>query len=194
MENNCSISGRFISLMPAVQDNVVERMTGVHLNSIERVFTELHEPPCPNKIKDIEGKTIGDILHMFWLEFKYFQHNTGPFDKETRWLTNNVLVGKSHVWHGFYSLPYTGVLGFIDCIVCSKPLGIGIYGNIWGGFNNIKTGRRSLLGGESTKKCSVFYNTEKIHDAKINKNIMEILMKKSQMQCLVMMILSRFTY
>ena len=64
-----------------MQDNVVERLTGVHCDAIERVVTKLHEPTCPNKSKEIEGKTIGDILHMFWLEFNDFQHNTRPFDK-----------------------------------------------------------------------------------------------------------------
>ena len=83
--------------MPAVQDNVVERMTGVHRDDIERVVKKLHGPPCPNKSKEIEGESIGDILHMFWLEFKDFQHKTGPFDKEARWLTKTALLGKSPV-------------------------------------------------------------------------------------------------
>ena len=68
--------------MHGVQDDVVDCMTGVHRDAIERVFTKLHEPPCPNKSKKIEGKTIGDILHMFWLEFNDFQNKTGTFDKE----------------------------------------------------------------------------------------------------------------
>ena len=112
--------------MPAVRDDAVERMTGVHRDAIERVVTKLHEPPSPNKSNEIGGKTIRDILHMFWLEFKDFQHKTGPFDKEARRLTNTAFVGKSHVWHEFYYLPYTGFLGFIACRVCSKPLGIGL--------------------------------------------------------------------
>ena len=110
---------------------------------------------------------------MFWLDFKDFQHKTGPFDKESRWLINTELVGKSHVWNEFYSLPYTGVLGFIACRVCSKPLGIGPFERSWGDVNNIKTGKRSHLGGESTKKRSVLYTTANIHDTRINRNIME---------------------
>ena len=70
--------------MPAVRDNVVERMTGVHHDTIGRVVTKLHETPCHKKSKEIKGKTIGDIMNIFWLEFKDFQHKIGPVDKETR--------------------------------------------------------------------------------------------------------------
>ena len=41
--------------MPAMRDNVVEFMTGVHCDAIDRVVTKLYEPPCPNKSKEIEG-------------------------------------------------------------------------------------------------------------------------------------------
>ena len=67
--------------MYAVRDDVVDLMTGVHRDSIKRVVTKLHKPLCPKKIKEIEFKTISDILHMFCLEFNYFQRKTGPFDK-----------------------------------------------------------------------------------------------------------------
>ena len=87
VEHNYSISGWDLSVMPAVQENIVEDMTGVHHDTIERIVTKLHEPPCPKKSKEIRGKTIGDIMHIFWLEFKDFQHKIGPFDKEARWLT-----------------------------------------------------------------------------------------------------------
>ena len=72
-----------------------------------------------------------------------------------------------------YYLPYTGVLGFIACRVCSKPLVIVTCDRRWGDVKNTKTGKRSKLGGESTNKRSVFYTTTKIHDARINRNITE---------------------
>ena len=81
-------------------------------------------------------------MHMFWLEFKYFQHKTGPFDKYARWFTKTVLVGKYNIWHELYYLPYMGVLGFIAGRVCSKPLGIGTYDRSWGDVKNIKIGKR----------------------------------------------------
>ena len=110
---------------------------------------------------------------MFWLEFKYFQHKTWPFDKEAGQLTNTESLRKSHVWNEFYSLPYTGVLGFIYCRVSYKTLGIGPCEKSWGNLNNTKTGKRSQLGGESTNKRLVFNNTANIHDARIIRNIME---------------------
>ena len=67
--------------MPAVRDNVVERMTGVHRDAIDCVVTKLHEHPCPNKSKEIKGKTIGDILNMFWLEFNIFSTKQGSLIK-----------------------------------------------------------------------------------------------------------------
>ena len=72
-----------------------------------------------------------------------------------------------------FSLPYTGVLGFIACKVFSKTLELGPCERSWGGIKNIKTGKRSHLGGESTNKHSVLYTTANIHDARINRNIME---------------------
>ena len=53
--HNYSIYGWDLILMPAMRDNVVEFMTGVHCDAIDRVVTKLYEPPCPNKSKEIEG-------------------------------------------------------------------------------------------------------------------------------------------
>ena len=80
-ENNYYISVWDLSVMPAVLDDVVEPMTVVHCDYLYCVVTNIYEPNCPNKSKEIKGKTICDILHMFWLDFKGFQHKTGPFDK-----------------------------------------------------------------------------------------------------------------
>ena len=52
-------------------------------------------------------------------------------------------------------------------------MGIGPCERSWGDVKNIKTGERSLLGGESAKKRSVFYTTANIHNGRINRNIME---------------------
>ena len=50
---------------------------------------------------------------------------------------------------------------------------IGLCERSWVDVKNIKIGKRSHLGGESTDKISVLYNTANIHDARINRNIME---------------------
>ena len=67
LEHDYSIAGWALRVMPAVRGNVVEHMTGVHCDAIERVVTKMHEPPCTIKSKEIEGKTISDILEIFWL-------------------------------------------------------------------------------------------------------------------------------
>ena len=97
VEHDYSISGLALSVMPAVLDDFVELITGVQYDAIKRVITKLHEPPCPNERNEIQVKTIGDIVHMLWLEYKDFQYKTGTFDKESIWFTNTVLVGKYHV-------------------------------------------------------------------------------------------------
>ena len=88
-------------------------------------------------------------------------------------MTNTESLRKSHVWNEFYSLPYTGVLGFIYCRVSYKTLGIGPCEKSWGNLNNTKTGKRSQLGGESTNKRSFFNTIANIHDSGINRNIIE---------------------
>ena len=51
VEHDYSIVGWDIIVMPAVRDDVVEHITGVNRDDIERVVTKLHEPPWPNKSK-----------------------------------------------------------------------------------------------------------------------------------------------
>ena len=119
LEHDYSITGWALSVMPAVQADVVEQLIGTHRDAITLVIIKLYEPPCPNRSNEIKGKIIGDIKHMFWLEFKDFQQKTGPFGKKDRWLISTALKGSSHVWYELFSLPYTGVLGFVACRVYS---------------------------------------------------------------------------
>ena len=51
MEYDYSIDGWALSVIPAVRDDAMERMTAVHRDFIESIVTKLHEPPCTNKIK-----------------------------------------------------------------------------------------------------------------------------------------------
>ena len=57
--------------MPEVWDDVEERLIGYHCDAIERGISKLHKPLCPNKIKKIQGKEMGEILPIFWLEYKH---------------------------------------------------------------------------------------------------------------------------
>ena len=89
---------------------------------------------------------MGEIIQMFWLEFKHFQKKTGSFKKQPRWLTSAALTGSSHMCHELYSIAYTKVLGFVTCINTYKPLGIGAYERSWGDVNHIRIGKISHMG------------------------------------------------
>ena len=106
------------------------------------------------------------------MEFKHFHKNTEPLHKQPRWLTRDALTGSSHIWHDLYLLAYTEVLGFVACRTTSKPLGIGACERSWGDVKHIKTGKRSYMVEESTKKRAVLYTTANIHKARIRRNIM----------------------
>ena len=173
IEHDYAVLGWVLSVMPDVRADVAERLNGDHRIAIERVITRLHLPPCPNKNKTIKDKDIGDIIHIFWKEFKHFQNKTGPFQNQARWVTQDALRGNSHVWHEMYSIPYTDVLGFVGARGCSKVLGIGACERSWSDVKHIKVGKRANLGGESTEKRSVLYTTAKINEARIKRNIME---------------------
>ena len=127
-----AITGWSISVMHEVRANVEGCLTGYHSDAIKRVVSKLHEPPCPKKSNKIQGKTMGEILHTLWLDFKHFQKKTGPLHKNPRWLTSSALTGSSHIWHELYLLAYTEVLGSVSCRTTSKPLGIVAYERIWG--------------------------------------------------------------
>ena len=115
---------------------------------------------------------MGEILHIFWLEFKNFQKKIGLFDRQLRWLTSAALTGSSHIWHALYLLAYTEVLGFVACRTTSKPLGIGVCEMIWVDMKHVKTGKRSHMVSEYTKKRAVLYTTAKIYEARIKRNKM----------------------
>ena len=114
-----------------------------------------------------------DIVDKFWTEYKDFTNQTGPFSKPGRWLTDNVLKGRSHLWHEKYSLPCTTVLGFVACCVTCKNLGIGAAERAWSGTKDIKDGKRANLGGESTEKRTILYVSARMNDARITQKEME---------------------
>ena len=66
------------------------------------------------------------------------------------------------MWHQKYSEPYTEVLGFVACRVCSKVVGIGMAERAWGDLKLIKDGNRSGLGGDSTEMRSIIYTSAKL--------------------------------
>ena len=112
-----------LCVQPEVITNVALRGGGSdeHL-AMERVIEKLHHPLCPNKPKQLRGKTFTQIIDLLLDEHKTFKDRSYPFHKPDRFLTDNVLNGRSFIWHQKYSEPYTEVLGFMACRVCSKVL------------------------------------------------------------------------
>ena len=52
MDHDYSIACWDLSVIPAVRDDVLDRITGVHRDTINLAVTKLHEPPFPKKIKE----------------------------------------------------------------------------------------------------------------------------------------------
>ena len=72
------------------------------------------------------------MINLFWEEFDYFHSKTGPFEnREHIWVSGDIRLGASHIWHSKNSLRYTKVFGRLACRVCSKILGIGSAERAW---------------------------------------------------------------
>lgn len=170
LHHDYAIAGWALSVSQEVREHVSQNMLPEHREAIERVVRHLHVVPCPNKDPKVVGADVDDVVDLFWDEFKCFEKKTKPFDNVARWNTQNVIDGKSYLWHEKYSLPYTSVLGYVACRVTSKTLGIGPCERNWASVKNIKTGKRVNLGGESLEKRSVLYATALINDARLRRN------------------------
>jgi hypothetical protein len=141
--------------MEDVQKDVQERLMGMHHDAIEKVFSWLHMPPCPNTNPAVSSMSLHDIIDTFWNEFKAFQNCTHPYHEPSRWATYNTTKRNSYLWHEKYSIPYTSVLGFVVCHVTSKLCGIGPAERSWGGVKQVKDGKRSHLSGKLTEKRTI---------------------------------------
>ena len=161
-----------LSVLPQVREDVAERMTGEDRKDIEEIVKKLHSVPNPNKGRGPDGTPVAEmdpdtIVDLFWDEFLAFQKKTSPFDRPARWNATNALKGQSHLWHEKYSTPYTSVLGFVACRVCSKVCGIGAAERSWGDVKQIKSGKRLNISGEYIEKRAVLFTTAHINDARI---------------------------
>jgi len=178
LEHDFAVCAWSLSVMPEVREDVVQRLDGPRRLMVEDVVRRLHVFPCPNPGKTTEGKLVADldpdtIVDIFWDEFLAFQKKNKPFDNEGRWNSTNAIKGDSFLWHEKYSLPYTAVLGFVACRVCSKVCGIGAAERAWGDVKHLKTGKRKSMSGERTEKRSVIYTSARIHDARLKRQAME---------------------
>ncbi len=164
-EHECAITAWALSLVPEICNDVLERLTGNVREKIETVINRLHTPPCPNTKVANDSNVV--IIDHFWKEFQHFQHQPGSFAKfKGRFSVN----GNSFVWHQFYSLRYTKVLGFAACRTTSKQLGIGSAEWYWSDIKQIKNGKQSNLGGASLEKRAILYSSVKFNEAKMRAN------------------------
>ena len=173
LDHDYAIAGWLLCVMPEVRADVKDRIEGSHREAIERVVERLHLPPCPNKRVNIDEMSPSDIVDKFWSEYKDFSNQTGAFSKAGRWLTTDVMQGKSHLWHEKYSLGYTDVLGYVACRVTCKNLGIGAAERAWAGTKDIKDGKRACLSGESTEKRSILYTSARMSEARVRHKELE---------------------
>jgi hypothetical protein len=154
-------------VMEDVRKDVKLRLKGAERDAIKEVVRCLHLPPCPNKRVNLSDMSSADIVDTFWNKFKAFQSCSEPFHHPSRWATQDVSSGRSHLWHEKYSLDYTQVLGYVSCHVCSKQCGIGPAERAWAAVKTFKRDKKSHLGGKSTKKRSVMYITAKQQEARL---------------------------
>ena len=173
IEHEYAIAGWALSVVGEVRIDVRERMRGEHRDAIECVIRRLHVAPCANSHPDIHSMSEAEIIDTFWNEFKAFQNCDRPYHELHKWAGPDVIAGRSYLWHEKYSIPYTTVLGFVACRVTSKLCGIGPAERSWGAVKQIKTGQRSHLSGESTKKRTIIYVSSKVEQARIHREKME---------------------
>ena len=168
IEHPYAMAAWALCVMEDVREDVRLRLKGAERDAIEDVVKRLHLAPCPNMSVDLLIMSSAEIVDTFWNEFKAFQNCTEPFHHPSRWATPDVSSGRSHLWYEKYSLPYTTVLGFVACRVCSKLCGIGPAERGWAAVKTVKRDKRSHLGGESMEKRSVIYITAKQQEARLN--------------------------
>jgi hypothetical protein len=167
IESDFSIAAWVLCVMPEVIQDVASRFTGKHQDAVDRVIEKMYSY---NELAD-----IGKIKDDFWTEHKTFINKTYPFDKPSRWLTGDVMKGRSHLWHDKYSLNCTEVLGHVAVRTTSKVLGIGPAERAWGDVKHLKDGKRSHLSADATEKQSVLYTTARITEARITRHHFEAL-------------------
>ena len=174
LNHDYAITGWALSVMDEVRCDVAANLSSEHREAIERVVERLHLPPCANPHPKVCGvMTLAKIVDIFWDEFNDFQGREGKFSNKGRWATDDVIQGRSHLWHQKYSLPHTEVLGFVACRVTSKLCGIGAAERSWGGVKTIKDGHRSHIESESLEKRAILYVSGLMHEARFKNKLLE---------------------
>ncbi len=79
IEHEYAISGWALCIIEDVQKDVLEQLTGMHHDAIEKVVSRLHLPPCPNTNPAVSSMSLPEIIETFWNEFRAFQNCTHPY-------------------------------------------------------------------------------------------------------------------
>ncbi len=117
--------------MKYVRTDVRTCLNGELRNQMGEIDARLHKPPCPNKKISFLDMHESDIVDKFRDEFKAFQNKDRPFNSEAKWAAQDVVEGRSHLWHEKYSLYYTQKLGYVACLDTSMLCGIGPAERSW---------------------------------------------------------------
>ena len=166
-----SISGWLLCPIPEVMEDARKYHKGSDRNAMERLFRKLFLQPGGEAVGD-NSMNCTEVIDKFWEEFEMFQSKTGDFGggREYIWATKTDLVdGSSYLWHKKYSFKHTDWLGKFACRVTSKILGIGGAERNWGEVKQLKTDKRSHLGGERTKKQATIFGSDCAERAKIQR-------------------------
>ena len=99
--------------------------------------------------------TLAKLVDKFWEEREDYVKRWGFFSRASIWITAGDPKTVSYEWHKRYSVPATEVFGLCACLSCSLVLGCGQAERHWKAMKMQKTGKRTNLGAEKTKKQSV---------------------------------------
>ena len=111
--------------------------------------------PRRQTISENPNVVLAKLVDKFWAERDDFVKQRGFFSRESIWITAGDPMTISYEWHKRYSLPATEVFGLSACLSCSLVLGCGQAERQWKAMKVQKTGKRTNLGSEKTKKQSV---------------------------------------
>ena len=125
-----------------------------HSQAVERLITKLI---LKQSLIGVERDTeLARLVQTFWSEHTEFLHHTGKFDKAHIWISAEQDDMESHMWHAYYSVPVTSVLGRLACFVLSKILGCGSAERNWKVNKRMKK-RSPNLANEKAKKQTLIY-------------------------------------
>jgi len=153
LSHDLSVSGWMVSPIKEIFDDARSFSKGSeHREAVKRLFLKWFEHESNGN-----KATLGSMLNKFWDEYELFVSRQGNFQKEYYWVSDDLVSGKSHLWHKKYSVPYTEWFGRFACRVTSKILGIGSAERNWGEVKHLKTDKRSHLSADRVKKQATIF-------------------------------------